>query len=169
MEQTTNKINSIKHNIENLISNHFPVENIAEQKVLGSLIANPENIFTILNMLTINSFCNKVHKEIFFTLITLAIEHNTINIDSVFNKLIKNKKLDIIGGIEYLKDLSNNYSEVSNIKTYANTVQQRQVRIELISCLLESLVLSFNKSFNSEDLIIYIEHNLKQLSNSINS
>ena len=115
------KIQEIPKNIE------------AEQAVLGSVLINDEVLDTVLEILTTEDFYRKSHRIIFETMIGLQNERKSIDSITMTDKLLKEKKLEEVGGIAFITALANTVPTTANVTDYAKIVKEKSVLRKVIS------------------------------------
>ena len=79
----------------------------AEQSVLGSLLLDSDLIGDVMDIISYDEeFYHEAHKEIFRTIKNLFSEGKMVDMITVSDELGKNQLLQVIGGFEYLSELS---------------------------------------------------------------
>jgi replicative DNA helicase len=96
----------------------------AEQAVLGGLLIHPDAIDRIY-WLDANTFYTAAHRNIYRAIRMLLDDSKAVDIVSVAEMLDKHGKLQEAGGIAYLGELLQMTPGASNIKSYAEMVQER--------------------------------------------
>ena len=109
-----------------------PQDILSEQALLGAILISPEVIYDVLDIITEKSFYVDKHRIIWQGIKELSDKREPVDIISLNNKLKSNNNLDIIGGVQYLSDLSNSVSSVSNAKHYASIIRHKEMLRELI-------------------------------------
>lgn len=126
----------------------------AEQSILGGLMLNNEAWNKISEIIINEDFYNIEHKYIFDAIKDIADKNNIIDIVTVAESLGKKNKLEKIGGISYLAELSRNTHSLHNIVTYANIVKECSSLRTLISISNKIAEEAFNrKGQNVQDII----------------
>ncbi len=158
--------NFFKNNkIKNKKINTPPYSIESEQSVLGGLMLDNdkwENIYEIINF---NDFFNKSHQIIFNEMKKLLESYKPIDLITLSESLKKNKKLEIIGGFEYLAELSQNIPSVSNINYYAEIIKEKSILRKIINISNEIIIHSFNpQGRNSKEIIDLAESKIFKIS-----
>ncbi|MCX8513921.1 MAG: hypothetical protein ORN26_02865 [Candidatus Pacebacteria bacterium] len=109
-----------------------PQDILSEQALLGAILISPEVIYDVLDIITEKSFYVDKHKIIWQAIKELSDKREPVDMISLNNKLKSNNNLDIVGGVQYLSDLSNSVSSVSNAKHYASIIRHKEMLRELI-------------------------------------
>lgn len=105
----------------------------AEQSILGGLMLDNEAWNKISEIIINEDFYSIEHKYIFDAIKDIAEKNNIIDIVTVAESLEKKNKLEKIGGISYLAELSRNTHSIKNIVAYADIVRERAILRNLIS------------------------------------
>ncbi len=157
------KNNNLLHNTNNFKTP--PFSNEAEQSVLGGLMLDNdkwENIYEIIND---NDFFYKSHQIIFNEMQILFELYKPIDLITLSESLKKNKKLDIIGGFEYLVEISQNVPSLSNIHYYAEIIKEKSILRNIINISNEIIMHSFNPlGRNSSEILNLAESKIFKIS-----
>ncbi|WP_289146987.1 replicative DNA helicase [uncultured Megamonas sp.] len=94
----------------------------AENRILGILLVNQDNIIDIITRLNTEDFFDKRNQLIFQAIRDLYDSKKEIDIVSVSEKLRFNKQLIPAGGREYISGLAIDVDMVSNYKHYCNII-----------------------------------------------
>ncbi|AGI27150.1 Replicative DNA helicase [Candidatus Portiera aleyrodidarum] len=126
----------------------------AEQSILGGLMLDNEAWNKISEIIINEDFYSIEHKYIFDAIKDIAEKNNIIDIVTVAESLEKNNKLEKIGGISYLSELSRNTPSINNIVAYADIVRERAILRNLISIANKIAEEAFNRKGNNVQEII---------------
>ncbi|CAA3710254.1 Replicative DNA helicase [Candidatus Portiera aleyrodidarum] len=96
----------------------------AEQAILGGLMLDNEAWKKISEIIIKDDFYSIEHKYIFDAIKDRAEKNKIIDIVTVAESLVKKNKLDKIGGISYLAELSRKNHTIHNIIAYADIVKE---------------------------------------------
>ncbi len=141
----------------------FSIE--AEQSVLGGLMLDNEKIELIHEIINYKDFFNKSHQIIFTEMKYLFENYKPIDLITLSESLEKKKKLKIIGGFNYLAELTQNIPSIANIIYYAEIIKEKSIIRELINIANEITINSFNsKNKNSKDIIDIAESKIFEIS-----
>ncbi len=136
----------------------------SEQSLLGGIILNNnkwENIYKIINK---KDFFYKSHQIIFNEINKLLISNKPIDLISLSESLEKNKKLEIIGGFNYLVEISQNINNLTNIDYYAEIIKEKSNIRKIINIGNEIILNSYNPDGkNSEDIINIAESKISKI------
>ncbi len=137
----------------------------AEQSVLGGLMLDNEKWENIYEIINLDDFFNKSHQIIFQEMQELSETYKPIDLITLSESLKKNKKLNIIGGFEYLAELSQNVPSVSNIKYYAEIIKEKSILREIINISNEIIMYGFHpEGKNSKDILDLAESKIFKIS-----
>ncbi len=164
-----NKFKKIKKKIfqEKIKFNTPPFSLEAEQSVLGGLMLDNEKWEYIYEIINHKDFFNKCHQIIFIEIQNLIESYKPIDLITLSEALEKKKKLDIIGGLNYLSKLSLNIPSISNILFYAEIIKEKSILRELINITNEINLISFNpQGKSSKELIDIAESKIFKISES---
>ncbi len=152
-----------KLNYKNFNTPPYSIE--SEQSVLGGLMLDNEKWENIYEIINFNDFFNKSHQIIFNEMKKLLELYKPIDLITLSESLKKNKKLDIIGGFEYLAELSQNIPSVSNINYYAEIIKEKSILRKIINISNEMIMYSFNpQGRNSKEIIDLAESKIFKIS-----
>ena len=93
----------------------------AEQSLLGGLMLDNSKL-DLVN-LEADNFESLDHKVIFQAIEEINAQDLSFDLITVSDYLEKNKKINLVGGFEYIRDLANNSSS-SNIEVYAKVIKR---------------------------------------------
>ncbi len=153
-----NKIINNKINIQ-------PYSIEAEQSLLGGLILNNNKLENINEIIKEKDFFYKSHKIIFNEINKLFKLYKPIDLITLSESLEKNKKLEIIGGFNYLVEISQNINNLTNIDYYAQIIKEKSTIREIINIANEIILTSYNpEGKNSKDIIDIAESKILKIS-----
>ena len=119
----------------------MPESLAAEAAVLGSMIIDPECIGEVVEFLEMSAFYRVEHQMMFDALVSLYEKHRGGVIDGVLlrDELEKSKRLEEVGGVEYLTKLAESVPSSANVMYYAGIVKDKMLLRELIAATGEIL------------------------------
>lgn len=110
-----------------------PPQNIeAEQAVLGSILLKDKSFSTVLEIIGPGDFYRDGHKIIFEALIDLFERNEPQDLLTLSNHLSDQNRLEEIGGIAYLTNLTSIVPVTANIASYAKIIRQKSILRQLI-------------------------------------
>jgi len=131
-----------------------PPQNIeAELSILGSLLIDKEAIYKVSDFLRPDDFYKESHKNIYETMLELAIKSEPIDIISLANRLEEKNILKSVGGKSYLSELSHKVPTASHITHYGNIVQKKATLRRVLSAATKITELGFDEETEVETLL----------------
>ena len=104
----------------------------AEQAVLGALLCSGDGVSRIVDLLEAEYFYRKAHQVIYAAMLDLYESSEPIDIVTVSQFLSDEGKLDMVGGRQYITDLSLSVATTANLEYYAKVVQEKAILRQLI-------------------------------------
>ncbi len=140
----------------------------AEQSVIGSLLLDSDLIGDVLETITYDEeFYNEAHREIFRTIKSLFAEGKTVDLITVSDELMKTQLLETVGGFEYLTELSDVGTLISNVTTHAKIIHEKYILRRLIKSSTDIVEKGYSNQ-DVEDLIEEAEYNIFEISQNKN-
>lgn len=119
----------------------------SEQAVLGSVLIDQDAQTDILSNLKKDDFYSEAHRNIFSAMQTIFAKSIPVDFVTLTSELEIEKKLEAVGGIDYITFLTNVVPSAANFKHYCDIVKANSVRRSLIKggqAIVE-------EGFNTED------------------
>ncbi len=111
----------------------IPPQSIESEKaVLGSIMLRKDAMYEVEDVLNPDSFYAEKHKMIYQAMLDLTLKNEPIDMLSLSTKLSEQKRLDAIGGNQYLAEIVNVVPSSTNVRHYAEIVQKKYVLRSLI-------------------------------------
>ncbi|MDZ4835432.1 MAG: replicative DNA helicase [Candidatus Melainabacteria bacterium] len=104
----------------------------AEQAVLGALLVSGDGASRIVDILNPEHFYRKAHMVIFAAVLDLYEANEPIDIITVCQFLKDQGNLDMVGGRQYILDLSLSVATTANLEYYARLVSEKAILRQLI-------------------------------------
>lgn len=147
----------------------IPPQNVeAEQAVLGAMLLSHDAVIVAMEKLQSQDFYRDVHRIIFEAMEHLHRENKEIDVITLPDELKRMKKLDDVGGIEYVLNLPNLVGSAANIEYYANIVAEKALARNLISTCTELTTEAYDGQKETEALLDDAERRILQLSDTKN-
>jgi len=134
-----------------------------EKAVLGALLIQSEAIFTIIEIITPESFYEIHHQTIYNAILILSSKLKPIDILTVTQQLKSTEELDEIGGELYLAQLTDNIATSSHLEFHARIIQQNSIRRQFIRVSAEIQKMSFDETADIDDLIQFVERSVYEV------
>lgn len=145
--------------------NRLPPQNIdAEKAVLGSLMINKEAISQVADLLKPEDFYRPSHGIIYQAIVSLYGKSEPIDLVSLSNYLQEKGRLDEIGGVSYLTNLTQATPTAAHIVHYAKIVRRKKVLRDLITAASEITELTYQNNANIEKLLDQVEQRIFAIS-----
>lgn len=109
-----------------------PPQNInAERSLLGSILIDDEVIVDVADKISSTDFYEPGHQLIYEAMVRLYQKHSPVDILTLSNELKSTKRIDDVGGLEYLSDLTNYVPSAAHAIEYASIVREASIRRNL--------------------------------------
>lgn len=148
---------------DNLIGGKVPPQAVElEQAVLGALMLEKDAI----NRVDLKSefFYKQAHQDIFTAIQQLNNEKFAIDLLTVIQKIRSNGKIDLIGGPQYIAELTSKVSSAANIEFHCQIIIQKFIQRELIRTSGNLSKLSYDETSDIFDLIEIAHKDINQIS-----
>ncbi len=147
----------------------IPPQNVeAEQAVLGAMLLSHDAVIVAMEKLQSQDFYRDIHRIIFEAMEHLHRENKEIDVITLPDELKRMKKLDDVGGLEYVLNLPNLVGSAANIEYYANIVAEKALARNLISTCTELTTEAYDGQKETEALLDDAERRILQLSDTKN-
>jgi len=161
------KLKSIKSgeaDLSNLVYGKLQPQSVpTEEAVLGAIMMDRDVFAFILDVLRPESFYKPSHQAIFKSMMDLFQKSLPIDILTVGEELKKAGKLDIVGGISYLTELTNRVASAANAEFHARIIAQKYIQRELIKVSTTVINDAFEDSKDVFQLLDDAEKNLFEI------
>jgi replicative DNA helicase len=104
----------------------------AEQAVLGALLCSGDGVSRVVDLMEPEYFYRKAHTVIYAAMLDLYESSEPIDIVTVSQFLADEGKLEMVGGRQYITDLSLGVATTANLEYYAKVVQEKAILRQLI-------------------------------------
>lgn len=152
--------------MEESLRKELPNNIEAEQSVLGAMLLDKEAIISAIEVLKADDFYRESHSEIYDTLIYLFNENQPIDLVTVCDELKRRNKLDAVGGIAYITNLSSAVPITKNVKYYATIVEENATVRNLIKSAGEIVELGYNPNIKVSELLEKAQKNIYDIAHS---
>ncbi len=147
----------------------IPPQNVeAEQAVLGAMMLDHNAVIVAMEKLSPTDFYREVHRTIFEAMMHLHKENKEIDVITLPDELQRMKKLDDVGGVEYILSLPNMVATAANIEYHADIVVKKAMARNLITTCTDLTTEAYDGEKNPEDLLDEAERKILQLSENKN-
>lgn len=146
-----------------------PYSNEAEQSVLGILLRAGDKIDTALEIIKAEDFYNPIHSDIFRAMVSLSAKSAPIDLLTSIEELRKMGKLEEIGGVAYLGDLSNKVVTTLNIEYYLQIIKDKSILRQLIEASAQTLDYAYEDSEEVGTILEFAEKGIFDISQDLHS
>ncbi len=134
-----------------------------EQAVLGGIMLEKDALTVVLDILRPDSFYKEQHKLIYKACLSLFEKSQPVDLLTVTEALRKSGKLEEVGGLSYLVDLTNKVGSSANIEFHARIIAQKFIQRELISVSTQIINDAFEDRKDVFDLLDAAEQGLYEI------
>jgi replicative DNA helicase len=134
-----------------------------EEAVLGAIMIDKDGFPSIIEILRKESFYLEKNQEIFGVMSDLFGKSLPIDLLTVHESLKKSGKLDEIGGISYLMELTNKVGSAANIEFHARIIAQKFIQRELIRVSTQTIHEAFEDTKDVLELLDDTERGLYEI------
>ena len=131
-----------------------------EEAVLGAIMLDKDGLPTVIEILRKESFYKTSHQEIYDVMTNLFDRSQPIDILTVHEALKKAGKLEAVGGVNYLMELTNKVASAANIEYHARIISQKFIQRELIRISTDVIRDSFEDTKDVFELLDEAEQSL---------
>jgi replicative DNA helicase len=131
-----------------------------EEAVLGAILIDKDGMAFVIEILRKDSFYLKAHQIIFEVMSDLFGKQQPIDLYTLSEAITKTGRLDEIGGIGYLVNLSNKVGSAANIEFHARIIAQKFIQRELIRVSTDVIKNSFDDSLDVLEILDEAEKGL---------
>ncbi len=116
---------------------NLPHNTEAEKAVLGAMLIYPEAVIDALGSLDIDEFFegNTANRAVFKAIRSLQDKYIPIDVQTITDELINTMELDLIGGTDYLLELSQTAISFANLEFYIRIIKDQAVLRNLLISL----------------------------------
>jgi len=124
-----------------------------EQAVLGALMIDNESLSDAIDSLKTEYFYAPKHQKIFEAITNLFNNTQPVDILTVSEELKRMEAFDIIGGLAYISELTNNVSSASNAEFHARIIAEKFIKRSLINISRKISTDAFDDAVDIFDLL----------------
>lgn len=125
----------------------------AERSFLGCLLLDKDRILDVVDFMSPEDFYHDHHRYIYEAIMFLFQQSQPIDMTTVATQLHVDKKLDIIGGPEYLAELQNEVPVATHVFQYGQLVKHRSTLRKIIKAGQEITALGYDAQRTAEELL----------------
>ncbi|MFT4567987.1 MAG: replicative DNA helicase [Saprospiraceae bacterium] len=137
-----------------------------EEGVLGAVLVDRDGLPSVIEILRKESFYKEAHAIIYETMLELFEKSQPIDLLTVHEALKKKKQLELVGGVNYLLDLTNKVASSANIEFHARIVAQKYIQRELIRVSTVTIKDAYSDEKDVFELLDIAEQNLYEITDT---
>ncbi len=137
-----------------------------EEAVLGAILVDRDGLPSVIEILRSESFYKDIHSDIYTVMLELFEKSQPIDLLTVHESLKKAKKLELIGGINYLLELTNKVASAANVEYHARIIAQKFIQRELIRVSTTTIKDSYSDEKDVFELLDEAEQNLYEITDT---
>lgn len=134
-----------------------------EEAVLGALLLEPDTAIDTVGALRAEFFYKECNRIIFEAIANLVSRRDPVDIYTVSEELKKEDKLDQVGGVFYLSQLSLRVAAASHVEYHSKVLTQKYIQRELITTSYKILKDAFDDTIPADDLLNESQQRLFEL------
>ena len=146
------------------MNKEMPKDIVAEQCVIGSMFFSKKALQKCIESLNKDLFYDERHSKIFECIKDLSEAGKPIDLTIVTSELNNRKQLSLIGGVEYLSELTTIVPSAANVEEYIKIVNEKAVRRRLIETAIQIETDGYNWQDSLNELLDKSEKNMMNLS-----
>ena len=147
-----------------VLSGRVPPHDLeAEKAVLSALLLDNNAIHSVLNEIGPDDFYHPSHQQIYKSMLALQDENEPVDLHTLSDYLNAAKKLDRVGGLVFLAELSDYEATAANVAHHARIVRDKSVKRNLIRVASEIAEATFDQSERAEQLLDEAESKIFEL------
>jgi replicative DNA helicase len=136
----------------------------AEASLLGAILIDADAIVKIADIINPEDFFDARNMHIYEAIVLLYEKRSPIDVLTLSDQLKTNGYIDMIGGPQYLTELTNFVPTAAHVEQYAEIVAQKAMRRRLIHTSSEISQLGYDEARSLKELIEEAETRLFQVS-----
>ena len=136
----------------------------AEKSVLGSILVNNENYYTVVENLHSDDFYLGAHRTIFRTMSDIVDASRAVDLITLQDELARASQLESAGGIGYLASLMDGIPHLVNIDHYLQIIREKSLFRQIIHSTNRIMSECFEQMDPAEEILDRAEQNLFELS-----
>lgn len=168
-KQDTRFTRNRSEDISNMLYGKIPPQSRdLECAVLGAILIEKDAINDVAGFLTPKVFYVDAHAMIYENIVNLFVKNAPIDLLTITEELRKNGKLEEVGGMYYVSELTNKVASSANVEYHARIVFQKFIQRELIRISNGIIQDSYEDTTDVFDLLDKAEKHISDITQSIN-
>lgn len=150
--------------MDDKLTNLPPQNTEAEASLLGALLVDGDAIVKVADIVSPEDFYDQRHARIYEAAKLLYERHSPIDVLTLSDLLKNNGQFEMVGGAQYLSELTNFVPSAAHADKYAEIVSHKSMRRRLIKASQSITNLGYDESQSLQDLIENAESTLFEVS-----
>ncbi len=136
----------------------------AEKSVLGAILVNNENYYTVVENLKQDDFYLGAHRTIFRKMSEIVDESKAVDLITLQDRLERDSLLESAGGIAYMASLMDGIPHLVNIEHYVQIIREKSLFRQMIHSTNRIMAECFEQSDHAEEVLDRAEQSMFELS-----
>jgi len=136
-----------------------------EKALLGICILEGKSIYEIVDIINTDMFYDIKHQTIYKHLVRMFREGVQIDLLSLGKSIMQSNEKEVIGGLEYLSELTNRISSSANIEYYAVMIKEYYIKRSIITFSAELNTKAYYEAETLDSLVEYIDKRIFEITN----
>ena len=141
-----------------------PHHEVAEKSVLGSMLQDHQAVLLAQELLHEDDFYDPANREIFSAMLHLSAMSRPVDLVTVDEELTRRGRLEGVGGIGYLIELSQFVPSTANVSSYIQIVDEKSTLRKLIAASGEITQESYAADQEVRDILANAEKRVFDIS-----
>lgn len=141
-----------------------PHHEVAEKSVLGSMLQDHQAVLLAQELLREDDFYDPANREIFSAMLHLSAMSRPVDLVTVDEELTRRGRLEGVGGIGYLIELSQFVPSTANVSSYIQIVDEKSTLRKLIAASGEITQESYAADQEVRDILANAEKRVFDIS-----
>ena len=140
----------------------------AEQAVIGSMLTDSDAVVEAIEVLKPDDFYRQDNKTIYEAIFNLYNRAEPIDIITVKSELTSLRKLEAVGGLEYIALLPDKVPTTANVDKYIKIVEEKAILRNLIKAANELIDLGYAENEEIDSIMNHAEKRIFEISQGKN-
>jgi replicative DNA helicase len=136
----------------------------AEKSVLGAILVNNENYYSVVENLKQDDFYLGAHRIIFRKMSEIVDESKAVDLITLQDRLERDSLLESAGGIAYMASLMDGIPHLVNIEHYVQIIREKSLFRQMIHSTNRIMVECFEQFEPAEEVLDRAEQSMFELS-----
>ena len=148
----------------------FPHDLEAERSLLGAMLISKDVCQDILNKCVESDFYEESHKFLFTAMSELSRQMIPVDVTTVTSYLLDHNQLDKVGGVEYLRVLSDSVPTLAHSEYYLKIIHNKAILRKIIDGFIddsEKTMLAITRDRNAGEFVD-VKHVIREVTDRLN-